>query len=181
MGALHEEREYTIDDIYALPEGQRAELIDGDLFMMAPPSPQHQKLVMELSYAVMRHIKEGHGPCQVNIAPYAVFLNEDDQNYVEPDVFVVCDPDKISDRGCEGAPDWIIEILSPTSEKYDLGVKLFKYRSAGVKEYWAVSPMKRIVNVFTFKNNPEGMVYSFDEDIPVFIYPGFSIRISELL
>lgn len=70
------------------------------------------------------------------IAPFAVFLNENNKNYVEPDINVICDKNKLSDRGCEGAPDWVIEIVSPGSRRMDYAIKLFKYRSAGVQEYW---------------------------------------------
>ena len=85
---------YTIDDIYALPEGQRAELIDGQIYDMAPPSPMHQELVMELSATLRDYIKKNGGPCKVYPAPFAVFLNEDDRNYVEPDISVICDSSK---------------------------------------------------------------------------------------
>lgn len=86
---------YTIDDIYALPEGQRAELIDGQIYDMAPPSPMHQELVMELSATLRDYIKKNGGPGKVCPAPFAVFLNEDDRNYVEPDISVICDSSKV--------------------------------------------------------------------------------------
>ncbi len=182
MNALaKDEKAYTIEDIYALPEGVRAELIDGEMYMMAPPGPRHQQISIALSTEIRNYIRKNHGTCEVNYAPFAVFLDQDDQNYVEPDIFVVCDPAKITDRGCEGAPDWVIEILSPSSERYDLGVKLFKYRSAGVGEYWVVSPVKNAIIVFLFRQDPEGMVYSFEDHIPVSLYPGFDICLSELL
>ena len=181
MSALAKEKEYTIEDIYSLPEGIRGELIDGDLYMMAPPSPLHQQISIALSTEIRNYIKAKNGPCEVNYAPFAVFLDQDDQNYVEPDIFVVCDKTKISDRGCEGAPDWVIEILSPASERYDLGVKLFKYRSAGVREYWVVSPSKKTINVFLFSQDPEGMIYTFEDHVPVSLYPDFAICISDLM
>ena len=80
---------YTIDDIYDLPEGYRAELIDGQIYDMAPPSYQHQRLVMELSSTLRNYIKSKGGPCEVLPAPFAVFLNQDDYNYVEPDISVI--------------------------------------------------------------------------------------------
>lgn len=129
---------YTIDDIYALPEGQRAELIDGQIYDMAPPSPMHQELVMELSATLRDYIKKNGGPCKVYPAPFAVFLNEDDRNYVEPDISVICDSSKVDNRGYQGAPDFIIEIVSPSSQRMDYLTKLFKYRTAGVREYWIV-------------------------------------------
>ncbi|MDE5589145.1 MAG: Uma2 family endonuclease [Acetatifactor sp.] len=76
----------------------------------------------------------------IYLAPYAVFLNADETNYVEPDISVICDKSKLDERGCNGAPDWIIEVVSPSTERMDYGIKLFKYRSAGVREYWIVNP-----------------------------------------
>lgn len=94
---------YTIADIYALPDGKRAELIDGHIYDMAPPSPFHQELVMELSATIRDYIKKNKGNCKVYIAPFAVFLNQDEYNYVEPDISVICDLNKINDKGCNGA------------------------------------------------------------------------------
>ena len=97
---LPKESHFTIDDIYALPEGERAELIDGNIYYMAPPSRKHQ---------------------------------ENDKTYVEPDISVICSPEKLTDKGCNGAPDWIIEIVSPGSRRMDYYTKLFKYRTAKVR------------------------------------------------
>ena len=179
---LPKEHSYTVEDIYALPEGERAELIDGQIYNMAPPSYKHQKLVSEFTQSIGQYIKSNNGSCEVIPAPFAVFLNQDDRTYVEPDISVICDHNKLSDRGCEGAPDFIIEIVSPSTQKRDYGIKLFKYRSAGVREYWIVNPVQKIVNVYCFENEEENNnLYSFEEDIPVGIYPGFSINIQELL
>ena len=119
---------YTIQDIYAFPDGQRAELIDGNIYMMAPPTTRHQLLAFSLARKIADYIDKNKGKCQVLLAPFAVFLNEE-KNYVEPDISVICDPDKIDDDGCHGAPDWIIEIVSPESRRMDYMIKLFKYRS----------------------------------------------------
>ena len=127
---------YTIEDIYALPDGQRAELIDGQIYDMAPPSRIHQKISTQLVSCINHYISEHHGNCEVYAAPFAVFLNKDNKNYVEPDVSVICDPDKLDDKGCNGAPDWIIEIVSPSSQHLDYLTKLLKYRTAGVREYF---------------------------------------------
>ena len=140
------EQLYTIEDINNLPEGERAELIDGQLYSMLLPKQKHQRIAMELSTAINSYIKTKGGTCEVYAAPFAVFLNEDDYNYVEPDISVICDKNKLDDRGCNGAPDWIIEIVSPSSKQMDYFTKLFKYRSAGVREYWIVDPEKSSVN-----------------------------------
>ena len=128
MPLPRQNKEYTVDDIYALPAGQRAELIDGRMYMMAPPGRKHQRIVLELSTIINNYMKRKGGACEVDIAPFAVFLNADDKNYVEPDISVICDRDKLTDKGCTGAPDWIIEIVSPASRRMDYYTKLFKYR-----------------------------------------------------
>lgn len=174
--ALKKEEIYTIEDIYALPEGQRAELIDGKIYYMAPPNTRHQMLVMDLSYQIKDYIKRNNGECDVFPAPFAVFLNENDKNYVEPDISVICDKDKITEKGCQGAPDWILEIVSSSSRKMDYYTKLFKYRTAKVREYWVVDPDKNTVTVYDFvKDNMEE--YSFGEDVPAGIYEGFTIKV----
>ena len=178
---LQNENIYTTDYIYSLPEGQRAELINGVIYNMAPPSRLHQELVMSLSSEIRNYIKKNHGSCKVYPAPFAVFLNEDNQNYVEPDISVICDSNKLDEKGCNGAPDWIIEIVSPSSKRLDYGIKLFKYRTAGVREYWIVNPLNHTVNVYDLITNDLTDQYNFDDDIPVCIYEGFTLNIAELL
>ncbi|MCI9151812.1 MAG: Uma2 family endonuclease [Lachnospiraceae bacterium] len=179
--SLPQELIYTIEDIYALPEGQRAELIDGQMYLMAPPSTTHQKISWRLHQAIGNYIDTKKGSCDVYAAPFAVFLNEDDINYVEPDLSVICDRNKITDRGCQGAPDWIIEIVSPSTQRMDYGIKLYKYRTAGVREYWIVNPMKRTVTVYDFESEAGTCQYSFDDTIPVCIYSDLTIQMDALL
>ncbi len=176
MNVLRKEEVYTIDDIYVLPDGERAELIDGKIYYMAPPNTKHQRLVSDLHYQIKDFIKRNHGECEVFPAPFAVFLNEDDINYVEPDISVICDKDKITDRGCNGAPDWVIEIVSPGNRSMDYFTKLFKYRTAGVREYWIVDPAKEMVTVYRFEKETMEE-YSFGENVPVGIYEEFSIAV----
>ena len=172
---------YTVDDIYALPDGQRAELIDGQIYDMAPPSRTHQELVGELYATIRNYIKSNYGRCKVYPAPFAVFLDEDDKTYVEPDISVICDPNKLDDRGCNGAPDWIVEIVSPSSQRMDYLTKLFKYRTAGVREYWIVNPLRRTVQVYSFEGTEDSIQYAFENEIPVGIYEDLKICISDLL
>lgn len=179
--ALTQEKVFTIDDIYALPDGQRAELIDGRMYMMAPPSMRHQRILMNLAGEIREHIKRHHGSCEVFPAPFAVFLNENDINYVEPDISVICDKSKLTEKGCNGAPDWIIEITSPTNPQHDYAVKLFKYRTAHVREYWIVNPQKETVMVYDLEREERSNQYNFEEDIPVCIYDDFHINIDNLL
>lgn len=176
MEALKKEEIYTIDDIYALPDGERAELIDGKIYYMAPPSRRHQDIIFSLSRKIADYIDSRGGECKVYLAPFAVFLNENDKNYVEPDISVICDGSKLNDKGCAGAPDWIIEIVSPGSKHMDYFTKLFKYRTAGVKEYWIVDPEKKSVMVYRFEEETMEQ-YSFGDDVPVGIYEGFSVKV----
>lgn len=167
---------YTIDDIYALPDGERAELIDGKIYYMSPPNTRHQALVMDLSYQIKDYLRHNNGECSVFPAPFAVFLNENDKNYVEPDISIICDKNKITDKGCNGAPDWVIEIVSPSSKAMDYFTKLFKYRTAGVREYWIVDPAKEMIMVYRFEKETMEQ-YSFGEDVAVGIYERFSIKV----
>lgn len=178
---LPKSNNYTIEDIYSLPDGQRAELIDGQIYDMAPPSPFHQELVMELSATLRDYIKKNNGSCKVYPAPFAVFLNQDDHNYVEPDISVICDPNRINEKGCNGAPDFIMEIVSPSSQRMDYLTKLFKYRTAGVREYWIVNPMKQTVQTYFFGDVEDSNQYSFDDEISVGIYDDLKICIADLL
>ena len=175
--ALAKENSYTIEDIYTLPDGQRAELIDGTMYMMAPPKRIHQEIVIELSTVINTYIKNKRGECKVYPAPFAVFLNSDDQNYVEPDISVICDKTKLTDDGCNGAPDWIIEVVSPSSRRMDYILKLFKYRSAGVREYWIVDPDKNRVTVYNFESDT-GDEYTLSDTVKSGIYDDLQIDFS---
>lgn len=179
MSALAQERLYTIDDIYALPDKKRAELIDGRIYNMALPTRKHQRIVGEMFAVIREYILRSHGTCEVNIAPFAVFLNADDTNYVEPDICITCDHNKLTDKGCCGAPDWVIEIVSPGSRSMDYYTKLFKYRTCGVKEYWIVDYERDLVTAYDFLDGTAAN-YTFSDDIPVSIYPGFRINLAAL-
>ena len=147
---LPKESTYTIDDIYALPDGERAELIDGHIYYMAPPSTRHQRISSFISWKISEYIHTNQGTCEVFAAPFAVHLDETNNTYVEPDISVICDPNKLNDKGCISSPDWIIEIVSPASKRMDYYTKLFKYRTAGVREYWIVDPDKDRIFVYHF-------------------------------
>ena len=176
---LPQEKIYTIEDIYALPEGTRAELIDGQIYYMAPPSRKHQDIAGILYRKIADYIDSKGGSCKTYIAPFAVFLSENDKNYVEPDISVICDRNKLNDRGCVGAPDWIIEVVSPGSRRMDYFTKLFKYRTAGVREYSIVDPDKNRITVYNF-DTEDTAEYSFMDSVQSGIYPGFSIDFSKL-
>jgi len=176
---LPQERIYTTDDIYALPDGERAELVDGQIYMMAPPNRKHQRIATELCTVINNYIKSNNGSCEVDIAPFAVFLNEDDKNYVEPDISVICDRNKLTDKGCVGAPDWIIEIVSGSSRRMDYSIKLFKYRTAGVREYWIVDPEKNRTIVYDLEHD-DMSEYTFADSVKVGIFPALQITINQL-
>jgi len=173
------EESYTIEDIYNLPQGKRAELIDGEIYMMASPSTIHQRLVMALSNRIYNYIDSKQGSCEVFLSPFAVFLNADNEIYLEPDISVICDKSKITDEGCKGAPDWVIEIVSQSSKRMDYYIKLFRYRTAGVKEYWVVDPEKNHVIVYDFEHD-EVMDYTFSDKVKAGIYEDLEIDFSEI-
>lgn len=172
---------YTIDDIYSLPDGQRAELIDGIIYDMAPPGFKHQKLSFSLSRKIADYIDSKKGLCEVIPAPFAVLLNKDDKTYLEPDISVICDKNKISEKGCNGAPDWIIEIVSPNSRKMDYSTKNALYLNAGVREYWIVDPEKERTTIYRYEEDAAPTIIPFTQLIQVGIYDDLRITISDLL
>lgn len=180
MPALKSEA-YTVDDIYALPEGQRAELIDGVMYNMAPPTIKHQEISLELSAQIRNYIKKKGGACKVFAAPFAIFLNENNKNYVEPDISVICDNSKLENgKGCNGAPDWIIEIVSPSTKNMDYGLKLFKYCNSGVREYWIVDYAKNRITIYNFENETTVNEYTFADKVKAGIYEDLEIDFSEI-
>lgn len=178
---LLKDNRYTSEDYWSLPEGTRAELIDGKFYDMAPPSRIHQKLVFSISRVIGNYIADHHGSCEVYPAPFAINLDADDKDWVEPDISVICDPDKLTDRGCSGAPDLIFEIVSPSSRRMDYNQKNALYANAGVREYWIVDPVKERVTVYHYEDDAAPAIYTFDHEIPVGIYPGLTIKIRDLL
>lgn len=172
---------YTVEYIYSLPEGERSELIDGVIYNMAPPNRIHQKIISQLTKVIGQYIDTNNGSCEVYPSPFAVFLNDDDRNYVEPDISVICDKNKLNDKGCIGAPDWIVEVVSPSTKRIDYGIKLFKYRIAGVREYWIINPITNSINVFDLEKNEKSDQYTFDDDIEVCIYEDLIINVSGLI
>ncbi len=160
---------YTVADIEALPPGERAELIDGEMFVMEAPSITHQRILGELYVQIHAYIKNNKGSCEVFISP-AVYVKDDIHNYVEPDITVVCKEDRLDEKGCHGAPDWVIEIASPSNKYMDYGRKLMLYQSAGLREYWIVDPAKKIVTIYDFARDNGPDIRPFTEPVKAGIY-----------
>ena len=172
---------YTEDDYYNLPEDVRAELIDGQIYYQAAPSRAHQEVLSFLHVEIANYIRARSGSCKVYPAPFAVKLQKDKKNIVEPDISVICDRNKLTDQGCTGAPDWIIEIISPSNSSHDYIRKLNLYADAGVREYWIVNPQKKSIYVYHLEETQfETTAYTFQDSVKVNIYEDFSIDFSQL-
>ena len=136
---------------------------------------------MELSGSIRDYLKSKGGFCKVYPAPFAVKLHEDRKTIVEPDISVICDHDKLTDRGCTGAPDWIIEIVSPGNSSHDYIRKLNLYTNAGVREYWIVNPIKKSIYVYYLEETKfETTAYTFQDKIKVNIYDDLWIDFSDI-
>jgi len=179
---LQQPKLYTEEDYYNLQENVRAELIEGSLiYNQAAPSRIHQTILSELHTVINNYIKSKGGSCRVYPAPFAVKLWENRKTIVEPDISVICNRDKLTDRGCTGAPDWIIEIVSPGNSSHDYILKLNLYAEAGVKEYWIVDPVKNSVFVYYLEQGHfNAEAHSFYDCIKVNIYEDLSINFAEL-
>ena len=177
---LPKQKTYTIEDIYALADGERAELIDGQIFYMAPPTRTHQRIVLSLSRKIADYIDQNSGTCEVNVSPFAVYLNADDKRYLEPDIFVVCDQDKLDEKGCHGAPDLVIEVVSPGSREMDYYIKLALYKESGVRLYWMVDIERKTIVVYDLEHESIPALYHFVDSVPVGIYLDFKIDFSSM-
>ncbi|KLU62811.1 hypothetical protein CEB3_c07720 [Peptococcaceae bacterium CEB3] len=177
MPLAQEKGNYSYADYLTWPEDERWEIIDGIAYLQAAPSSTHQEILGGL-FAQFHHYLSGK-PCKVYPGPFCVRLTQDDvkinediKKVVEPDITIVCDISKIDERGCKGAPDIIVEIISPSSIKMDRFIKFNSYEKAGVREYWIVEPEGKIVNVFLLQDDqrygrPE--TYIEDDEIKVSI------------
>lgn len=179
--AIPQKQVYTEDDYYAIPEDVRVELIDGQIYYQAAPSRIHQKMLSALHINIGNYINSKSEPCEVYPAPFAVKLREDRKTIVEPDISVICDRDKLTDKGCTGAPDWIVEIVSPDNSSHDYVRKLNLYLDAGVREYWIVNPMEQSIFVYHLeKDSFKAKSYTFQDKIKVNIYDDLWIDFQEI-
>lgn len=165
--------EYTLDDYYALPDERRVELIDGTFYDMSAPAVIHQKILGEL-YILFRECADAHdGQCEVFLSPCDVRLDMDNKTMVQPDLLVICHDYDLDAKRFEGAPDLVLEILSPSTRSKDMLLKLYKYQNAGVREYWIVDPDHERVLVYDFGTDsfyPDQ--YDFESLIPIHISEG---------
>jgi len=181
-----QEKEYSFADYLTWPEDERWEIIDGKAYMHATPSPSHQEIAGGIFAQFYNYLLDK--PCKVYPAPFCVRLtkgnekrNQDIKKVVEPDITVVCDKSRIDGKGYNGAPDLIVEVMSPSSVKMDRFIKFNNYEKAGVKEYWIVDPGTKLVDVFTLQKNkrygrPE--TYTEEDKIEVSIFSGLIIDLS---
>ena len=186
--ALRKEKHYTYADYLTWPDDARYELIDGEAFLMAPaPLIEHQEVAGDV-YHQLRNQLDGK-PCRPYIAPVDVRLPRADEadaaidTVVQPDVLVVCDPAKIDRRGVRGAPDWLLEVLSPSTAAHDQIAKRRTYERAGVREYWLVHPGDRTLTVYVLENGQYGRpdIYELKDETPIGVLPGVAIAWDALI
>lgn len=166
---------YTLEDYYALPDDQRVELIDGVFYDMAAPTVGHQIIGLEIREQLSAYIKAQKGRYLPLAAPVDVQLDCDNRTMVQPDVLLVCDRSKVIGRCIYGAPDFIVEVLSRSTARKDMGIKLEKYERAGVREYWMVDLKQKRVLVYDFANGRSVAIFGLESRIPVGVLDGMCI------
>lgn len=188
MALAKENRKYTFQDYLSWDESQRVEIFSGRaVVMQAAPSTEHQRILGKI-FRQISNFLDGR-TCEAFVAPFAVRLFDqkntpDDQSMtvVEPDISVVCDPQKIDEHGCKGAPDFIIEILSPSTMKNDLFEKMDLYRRAQTQEYWIVSPTDQFVQVYVLENGKYTVsgLYGANDTISATVLKGCAVDLSSV-
>ena len=169
--------EYTVEDYFKIPDERRVELIDGVIYDMTAPFSVHQMIQGEIFYTISTFIKKKGGKCIAGIPPFDVLLDagrpDENRTMVQPDIIVVCDRSKVTRARIEGAPDFVVEILSPATRKKDAFIKLHKYEDAGVREYWMVDPDKKKIIKYVFDCEEDDIyptIYGFGDKVPVAIF-----------
>ena len=164
--------EYTIDDYCQLPDDMRFELIDGRLYYMTAPFTPHQVVSGAVWRVLDEFIRKNKGKCIPFTAPVDVHLLKDGKTMVQPDIIVLCDIIKLTEKRIEGAPDFVAEILSPSTRRKDMTLKLSKYTEAGVREYWIIDYKEKKVIVYDIENDALPQIYGFRDKVPVAIFDG---------
>ena len=181
MGLPQENKRYTYADYLEWDDGERYELIEGVPYLMASPSQQHQEMSLEFSRQFANFLRGK--PCKGFAAPFDVRLfpqnNRDDDTVVQPDFLVVCDSKKLDGNSCSGAPDFVLEILSPSTSRKDRILKKTQYGWAGVKEYWIIDPKDRMLEKHVLEDGKYTHEW-FDSSapVPVSVFPGFEIDLA---
>ena len=163
--------QYTVDDYYAISQKKRIELIDGIIYDMTAPSFDHQTIVLYIANQILPCV-EAHRECQVAISPVDVQLDRDNMTMVQPDLLILCDPSKNINRCIYGAPDFVLEVLSPSTKKKDMFLKLHKYADAGCREYWIVDQQSEHIIVYMFDEDQVIRMYTFSDKVPIGISDG---------
>ena len=178
------EKKYTAEEFERMDLPERCELIYGDIYIgeskdkynpqqeqiiaFSAPSIIHQEISVNVSSDIVSYIRKNKGNCKTFTAPTDVKISDD--IIVQPDIFVTCNPDKIDGKYLKGSPDWVIEILSPSTAHKDFSSKLSIYKNYGVREYWIIDPIDNRVIVYIFEKNNSTSLYTFTDDVPVYIY-----------
>lgn len=169
---VRREGEYTVEDYRSLPDEPRVELMDGRFYVMEAPSYLHQKIAGEIYRQLANFIAEQGGNCEPMIAPVDVQLDCDEKTMVQPDIAILCDRDKVRKWGVYGAPNFVLEIISPSSRKKDCTKKVAKYADAGVREYWIVDPYQKRLVIYRFDSEEIPMICGLEEPVGIGIYEG---------
>lgn len=181
MPALQTQLELiTLEQYEKLAEDKRIEVFEGIVYDMASPSQIHQAISMQLSTVINNYILQRKGTCSIFSAPFDVKLSDKPLTIVQPDIMVICDRDKLDGKRCNGAPDFIIEIVSPGNPEDDYILKLYYYKNYGVREYWIVDPRRKIITVNYFEGNIVSVQYPFDSTIKVNIYEDLYINFAKI-
>lgn len=180
---------YTYKDYLSYDEGERIEIIEGELINMSPaPSRIHQKIILKLSTLIENYIQSNNGQCEVYPAPFDVILKNDydeilnTKNIVQPDISIICDKNKLTDKGCTGSPDMIVEVVSEYNPRNDYIKKLNLYEQFKVKEYWIVNPMRNNILVYTLTDvgYDAPTSYTFKDKVKVNIYNNLEIDFNSI-
>ena len=183
---VEDNKNFTYENYVKWDDDRRWELIDGAAFNMSPsPSRKHQKISMELAWQLRTFLKDKS--CEVYAAPFDVRLPEHDEpdeeirTVVQPDISVICDKKKLDEKGCRGAPDLIIEIVSPFTARRDMKDKLFLYEQHGVKEYWIVLHEEKIIMQYELEKNARygrAAIFTDEDTILTDILPGLKVQLN---
>lgn len=172
LKAVKYQGEYVISDLADVPDDVFFELIEGCVYERNTPTVVHQAILAEFVFCIKSFIKSNKGKCTVLPAPTGLTFENDDKNFLIPDLMIVCDENKFSYEVVKDAPDFVLEIASPSNSRRDYGVKYKIYMEKGVREYWILNPMKKVLVVYDFRNGEIPEIHNFDEEVDIEIYDG---------